>query len=362
MHILQILHDRERGGVQTLVTMIEQGLLAHDVTFETVYLFPRPGLSTLAKLRCTFAMARRIARGDFDALAAYQATTSILAGTIGWLGGCPLRIVHQTCTPSETAWPVRLADKIAGTLGLYTVNITNSIATHTEFDRYPASYRRPMTLIEYGLDPPIPRHDRTATRRRFHLPPSQPLLLNVGQLVPQKNQGVLIRALACLPDVHLAVAGGGLNEPAYRSLATTLGITDRLHLLGAVEPEDIADLCAAADLFVMPSTRETFGLAAVEAAMVGVPQVVSDLPVLREVLSVQGPAPVAFVEPYDVEGWVRTIVAALAAPPAREVVQSFALAMARKYSRARMIEGYLALLRSKGFEGAPQLAGQEALS
>lgn len=362
MHILQILHDRERGGVQMLAAMIEQGLLAHDVTFETVYLFPRPGLSTIARLRCAFAIAHRIARGDFDALVAYQATAAVLAGTIGWLGGCPLRIVHQTCPPSETAWAARLADKIAGTLGLYTVNITNSTATQAEFDRYPASYRRSMILIEHGLDPPMPRHDRRATRRRFHLPPSQPLLLNVGRLVSQKNQGVLIRALACLPDVHLALAGAGLNEPAYRSLAATLGITDRLHLLGPVGPEDIADLCAAAELFVMPSTRETFGLAAVEAAMVGVPQVVSDLPVLREVLSVPGPAPVAFVEPYDIEGWVRTIGAALATPPARDTVQSFAQAMARKYSRARMIEGYLALLRSNGFEGAPQLTGQEALS
>ena len=57
MHILQILHDRERGGVQTLAAMIEQGLVPHDVTFETVYLFPRPGLSTFGKLRCAFAMA-----------------------------------------------------------------------------------------------------------------------------------------------------------------------------------------------------------------------------------------------------------------------------------------------------------------
>ena len=59
---------------------------------------------------------------------------------------------------------------------------------------------------------------------------------------------------------------------------------------------------------------------------------------------------------------MRTIGAALAAPPAPEAVQSFAHAMARKYSRARMIDGYLALLRCNGFEPAPQLAGQQALS
>lgn len=94
-------------------------------------------------------MARRIARRDFDALVAYQATASILVGAIGWLCGCPLRIVHQTCTPDETAWPVRLADKIAGALGLYTLNIINSASTHVEFDAYPAKYRRSMQLIEH---------------------------------------------------------------------------------------------------------------------------------------------------------------------------------------------------------------------
>lgn len=362
MRILQILHDRERGGVQTLAAMIEDGLRPHDVVFDTVYLFPRPGLSTFAKLCCAFAMARRIMGGQFDALVAYQATASILAGTIGWLRGCPLRIVHQTCTPAEIAWPVRLIDRIAGTLGLYTVNIANSASTRAEFDAYPARYCRSMKLIEHGLDPPSPGRAREETRRQFGLPRQYPVLLNVGRLVEQKNQGILIRALACLPDVHLALAGGGVNEDVYRSLAATLGVTDRVHFLGAVAADDVADLYAAADLFVMPSTWETFGLAAVEAAMVGVPQVVSDLPVLREVLSVPSSEPVTFVAPDDVEGWVSAVGSALRALPARETVQRFAQAMARKYSRTRMIDNYLSLLRSHGFEPAPAWSGREVMS
>jgi glycosyltransferase involved in cell wall biosynthesis len=362
MHILQILHDRERGGVQTLAEMIRQGLRPHDVEFTTVYLFPRPGLSTFAKLRCAIAMARRIAGGGYDALVAYQATASILVGTVGWLRGCPLRIVHQTCTPSETAWPVRLIDKIVGSLGLYTVNVVNSIATRAEFDAHPAKYRRSLKLIEHGLDPPAPGRGRAETRRRFNLPQASPLLLNVGRLVPQKNQEVLIRVLACLPRVHLAVAGGGVSEHACRMLAATLGVTDRVHFLGAMTARDVADLYAAADLFVMPSTWETFGLAAVEAAMAGVPQVVSDLPVLREVLSVGGAEPVAFVPPHDVDGWTSAIGSALRSPPAPESVQRFARSMARKYSRIRMIEGYLMLLRSHGFTLAPQWPREELAS
>lgn len=362
MRILQILHDRERGGVQTLAAMIEEGLLPYDAVFETVYLFPRPGLSTFGKLRCAFALARRIARGGFDALIAYQATASILVGVVGWLRGCPLRIVHQTCTPGEIAWPVRLIDKLVGTLGLYTVNIANSASTRAEFDTYPARYRRSMILIEHGLDPPVPTHDREETRRRFGLPTANPILLNVGRLVAQKNQDVLIRALICIPRAHVVVAGAGTNEHAYRVLAATLGVADRVHFLGALAPGDVADLYAAADLFVFPSTWETFGLAAVEAAMVGLPQVAADLPVLREVLSVPGTQPITFVQPHDVSGWPSAICGALNDPPSRDVVRAFAQAISRKYSRNRMIESYVALVRSHGFSLASTWPRQEAFS
>ena len=75
-----------------------------------------------------------------------------------------------------------------------------------------------------------------------------------------------------------------LKDDFIHALAVTLGVDDRLHMLGALPADDIADLYAAADLFVFPSIWETFGLAAVEAAMVGMPMVVADLPALREVL------------------------------------------------------------------------------
>jgi glycosyltransferase involved in cell wall biosynthesis len=94
---------------------------------------------------------------------------------------------------------------------------------------------------------------------------------------------------------------------------------------------------------VFPSTWETFGLAAAEAAMTGMPMIVADLPVLREVLHADGSEPVTFVAPQNVEGWIAAIGKALVAPPAPYVVSGFARAIGRKYSRQRMIESYLSL-------------------
>ena len=128
----------------------------------------------------------------------------------------------------------------------------------------------------------------------------------------------------------------------------TLGVDDGCTCSARCRPDDIADLYAAADLFVFPSTRETFGLAAVEAAMAGLPMVVADLPVLREVLRADGTEPVAFVKSHDVEGWIAAIGRALAAAKRHRLTHRPSPApWVAKYSRQRMIESYLSLFEAQ---------------
>jgi glycosyltransferase involved in cell wall biosynthesis len=347
MRILQVIHDRERGGVQTLAATIGQALIQQRVTMETAYLYPCASTPALAKLAYALRMARIIWRGGYDTLIAYQSTASILVGIVGTLAGCRLRVVHQTCTPSEAPLPLRLMDRLAGTLGFYSSNIINSATTWAAFARYPARYRRAMILIEYGVDVPVATYSREETRARFALPASAPVLLNVDRLAAQKNQDTLIRALACLPQAHLVIAGDGPQHETFHDLAGTLGVDGRLHMLGAVPEADVADLYAAADLFVFPSNLETFGFGAVEAAVTGLPMVVADLPVLREVLCAGGAEPVSFVAPFDVEGWISAIKKALAAASAVRRHLAFARTIGRKYSCQRMTASYISLFEAQ---------------
>src|SRR5271169_2818762 len=215
MRILQVIHDRERGGVQTLAAMIGQALIQQRVTMETAYLYPCASTPAFAKLAYALRMARTIWRGGYDTLIAYQSTASILVGVVGALAGCRLRVVHQTCTPTEMPLLLRLMDRLAGTLGFYSTTIINRAATWVAFARYPARYRRAMILIEHGRDVPVATYSREETRAHFGLPASAPVLLNVGRLAARKNQDTLIRALACLPQAYLVIAGDGPQREAF---------------------------------------------------------------------------------------------------------------------------------------------------
>jgi glycosyltransferase involved in cell wall biosynthesis len=345
MKVLQILHTDEIGGIQTLAAMVEEGLVAHGIAVETAFLFPRPFMPATAKMLAAASMARRILMGGFDALVAYQATASILVGTAGRIQGSSHRIVHQTCVPGETAPVVRWLDRLVGSAGGYTANIANSAFTEAEFAGYPARYRRHMQLIEHGLDPPRPKLTRAEARQRFQLPATGSIILNVGRLVDQKNQDVLVAALPALPGAHLVIAGDGPRRPEIEALADQHGVRNRLILLGSVPPEGVPDLFAASDIFAFPSVWETFGLAAVEAAMVGLPSVVADLDVLREVLATDQTATTRFVNPRDVKRWKDALGKMLRDPPSPSLVQASAKAITRKYARERMVASYIALLK-----------------
>ncbi|RTL50698.1 MAG: glycosyltransferase family 1 protein [Bradyrhizobiaceae bacterium] len=343
LRILQILHTQERGGILTLASMIEDGLTRHGCEVETAILFRTPDRNGAEKIADAARMAARLLRGGYDALISYQATASILVGLFGRIRGCKTRIVHQTAVPSATAPYLRIADKIAGSLGFYTANVVNTRFTLNEFKSYPAAYQRRIVLNEHGIEPPVPTQDREQTRAQFDIPQNSPVLLHVGRLVAQKNQKVIVQALAQLPDVIFVVAGHGEDERAIMDLAQAEGVAERAHLLGARGDTDIANLYAASDLFVFPSVWETFGLAAAEAAISGIAMIVSDIPVLREVLA-SGNSPVIFADKDDSAAWTEAIRKTLDHPIDVGQLKSFSQDVAARYSVQRMIDHYLQML------------------
>ncbi len=105
--------------------------------------------------------------------------------------------------------------------------------------------------------------------------------LYVGNLIPRKGVVPLVEAFAHWhrrrpgPDDRLVIAGGGELHDALLDRARELGVQDRVDLVGPVDPEHVPALLAEADVLVHLSDLETFGLTVVEAAVSGVPVVVT---------------------------------------------------------------------------------------
>jgi UDP-glucose:(heptosyl)LPS alpha-1,3-glucosyltransferase len=116
---------------------------------------------------------------------------------------------------------------------------------------------------------------RNEVRPRLGLPTNAPVLLHVGSGFRIKALDVTIRCLAKLAPpgdrAVLLVAGKGNRRP-YEALARRLNVSERVRFLGPVS--DPADLYAAADLFVLPTLFDTFGVVVLEAMACGLPVVV----------------------------------------------------------------------------------------
>ena len=119
-----------------------------------------------------------------------------------------------------------------------------------------------------------PGTDRVAQIERRHSGPVA--LLAVGSIVPRKGYDVLVEALAGMRDLpwHLTIVGEARDETATERLRAAIqrhGLGPRVSMLGSVSTSRLSALYAAADLFVLPSRYEGFGMAYAEAIAHGLP-------------------------------------------------------------------------------------------
>jgi D-inositol-3-phosphate glycosyltransferase len=125
--------------------------------------------------------------------------------------------------------------------------------------------------------------DQAGARAALELPVDRPVLLFVGRIQPLKGPDVAIRALAALgrPDALLLVVGGssgadGDGETARaHELVDDLGVQDQVRFVPPQPHHILSTYYRAADVVLVPSRSESFGLVALEAAACGVPVVAS---------------------------------------------------------------------------------------
>ncbi len=148
---------------------------------------------------------------------------------------------------------------------------------------------RRITVIPNGIDPHDlqPVGDLEALRREFATPNDQ-LVLLVGRLVYEKGFQLALDALPGVIErvgaVRFLVAGSGTHEAELRAQAQRLGLSEHGVFLGWIGDDALHSLYRIADLCVVPSIYEPFGLVALEAMASGCPCIVADTGGLREVV------------------------------------------------------------------------------
>ncbi len=132
-----------------------------------------------------------------------------------------------------------------------------------------------ITVAEPGTDPAQRATGSSAVAQSGTAAPIH--LLAVGSIVPRKGYDVLVRALADLThlDWRLTIAGSDDRSPettrALRAAIAAAGLAPRITMIGAVGAADLDHLYDAADLFVMPSLFEGYGMVLGEAMARGLP-------------------------------------------------------------------------------------------
>ena len=148
---------------------------------------------------------------------------------------------------------------------------------------------RRFSVIENGIDVEAFRSAEPLEKKEIYMnyEEGDVLLLTVGSFTPQKNHAKLLEAIALLPSNYkLLLCGEGPLESEIKGKAGELGLEDRVVFLGF--RKDVARIMHTADVLVIPSIWEGFGLIAAEGMACGIPIAASDVPGLSEVVGDAG--------------------------------------------------------------------------
>jgi D-inositol-3-phosphate glycosyltransferase len=179
-------------------------------------------------------------------------------------------------------------------------------------------------------------------RDRLGIPPAASIVLYVGRIASGKGIEHLVEAARRLPDVHVVLAGP--DDRHGTSIVVERGRTDtggRVHVLPPTA-EPPLDLYPEADVFVLASEGESFGMVAAEAAAAGTPVIVSD----RCGIAASFRDGEALVVPYEQEAVVAAIRSVLSDEELRQRLAAGAIETARRSSWDSVTDVQEALYRA----------------
>jgi glycosyltransferase involved in cell wall biosynthesis len=296
MHVMHLIGSLRIGGAEKVVCSLIRGF-SHTGTRSSVMALAggplkeelhslgadviiRP-LNRAATPLWLLQTARELKCRSVDLLHTHLFTTDVLGRLAGRMAGVPgVTTLHA---PSTWKRSYRIKDRTKHHADRFTaryacdalVAISEEVkAFQVKVGGLPASklhvIGNPVHTAMYGKDPVI----RSRVRNLFGIQDNDIVILNVAGLKPIKGQEYLLQAFASLAQrrrLKLLLAGDGKSRTRLETLRWSLGISENVTFCGA--RDDVPDILAAADVFVMSSLSEGISMAILEAMATGLPTV-----------------------------------------------------------------------------------------
>lgn len=215
------------------------------------------------------------------------------------------------------------------------------LSTGTETDRYLSYYgaksekinRYPLASVFASevAEAPAGAEEKSALRKVLGLPEG-PLVLFAGQLIHRKGVDVLVDAAKQLPEVRFCIVGNG-DASVYNA-------PDNVTFAGQKNKAELAQYYRAADLFVLPTREDIWGLVIGEAAAKGLPVITTD----RCIAGLELLDPNFIVPTENAAALTQKIAELLSSPEALKTAAERSLEAARCYTIEAMTEAHLAFL------------------
>ena len=179
------------------------------------------------------------------------------------------------------------------------------------------------------------------------VPPGARVIVQVANVMPDKDYGTLLRAAAALGrrrnDFRLLLAGRGTDSPEMAEAIRSARAAEVVTPLG--RQENVAGLLRAADLFVLSTHSEVFNVATLEALAAGTPAIVSDIPAFEEMFDHAREG--WKVPPGDPEALAEAMGRMLDDAELRQRLIQGGRSRVQEFSRERMAEKFRALLAGR---------------
>ncbi len=305
MRIAFVITGLNMGGAEKMVTALADAMVAKGHQTLIIYLIGQamvlPASPDVRVVGLNISSGRQAFRAflelrallrDFrpDVVHSHMVHANILSRLVRLVAPIP-RLICTAHNTDEGGRLRMLAYRVTDRLADISTNVSDEAVL--AFIKSKAVARGRMQTVHNGVSTAkfcFDAYGREKIRAELAAPPDTPVMLAVGRLCEQKDYVNLLQAAVLMeqsvPEFFLWIAGDGPLRDELHAMAETLGLSHRVRFLGV--RHDVPRLMSAADVFVLSSAWEGFGLVAAEAMACERVVVATDCGGVREVVGEAG--------------------------------------------------------------------------